>query len=108
MDKYGPISSLTVFFLGIGLLCLTFFVAHSAFANPDGLVRFEELIQISGDEEGATEALEVLAYFIAIGLLLVMGYIAGKITTNGIKMFTSKPEHPKVKKSLNLAKPPLL
>lgn len=96
MDKYGPISGIVVFFLGIGLLCLTFFVAYSAFTNPSGLARFKELISISGDGGDVTTVLEILPYFIAIGLLLVMGYIAGKITANGIKMFKSKSEHPKV------------
>ena len=78
-----------MFFLGIGLLCFTFYVTYSAFSGPAGLVSFKELISTSGGGT-ASEAVEILPYLIAIGLLLVMGYIAGKITKHGIDMFRSK------------------
>ena len=90
IERFGSISGLAMFFLGIGLLCLTFFLAYSAFADPSGLVRFEGLIPISGDE--FAKALKVLAYFVAIGLLWVMGSVAGRIATHGMRMFRSKSE----------------
>lgn len=68
------------------MLGFSFYATYSAFSNPDGLVRFKGLISTSSDGT-ASEAIEILPYLIAIGLLLVMGYIAGKITKHGIDMF---------------------
>ena len=87
--KAGLISGLVVFFLGIALLIITFVLALMAFMNPERIQAFSDLIPASeGDFEGAIKA---MGYIVAIGLLWVMGSVAGRIVGHGIRMFKSKP-----------------
>ena len=89
MKKAGNISGLVVFFVGIALLILTFVFAALAFANPDRIADFKNLIPNSGGEfEGLFKA---VGYLIAIGLLYVMGFIGGKIAGHGIGMYRTRP-----------------
>ncbi len=89
MKKTSTISGLVVFFVGIGLLFFTFVVAYLAFADPDKLVHFTNLIPNSGGQyEGLVKA---LGYIVAIGLLLVMVLVGGKITKLGIDMYGARP-----------------
>jgi hypothetical protein len=75
--------------VGIALLILTFVFASLAFTNPDGIADFKNLIPTSGGEyEGA---IKVLGYVIAIGLLLVMGFVGGRIAGYGIGMYRTRP-----------------
>jgi hypothetical protein len=87
--KAGPISGLVIFFLGIAFLILTFVLALLAFINPERIQAFTDLIPSSeGEFEGAIKA---IGYLVAIGLLWVMGSVAGRIAGHGIRMFKSKP-----------------
>jgi hypothetical protein len=87
--KAGPISGLVVFFLGIALLILTFVFALLAFINPERIQAFTDLIPGSeGEFEGAIKA---IGYLVAVGLLWVMGSVAGRIVGHGIRMFKSRP-----------------
>jgi hypothetical protein len=89
MAKKASTSGLVVFFAGIVLLVVTFIVALLAFINPDRVGGFGDLIPApAGDWEGAVKA---LGYLVAIGLLMVLGWVAGKITTMGIRMFKAQP-----------------
>ena len=89
MARAGNISGLLVFFVGIGLLIFTFVLAYLAFSNPDRIKAFTDLIPGSGGEfEGAVKA---IGYVVAIGLLWVMGSLAGRIVGHGIGMFKARP-----------------
>ena len=85
-EKFEITSGLIVFFLGIGLLCLTFFLAFVTFIDPSKISPFKELIPNS--VEGETESLvEVLVYLIAVIILWVMGSIGGRIAKTGLEMY---------------------
>ena len=87
--KAGPISGLVVFFLGIALLIVTFVFALLAFLSPERIEAFTDLIPASeGEFEGAIKA---IGYLVAVGLLWVMGSLAGRVAAHGIQMFKSKP-----------------
>lgn len=87
--KGGPISGLVVFFLGIALIVVTFVFALLAFLNPERIQAFTNLIPASeGEFEGAIKA---IGYVVAVGLLWVMGSLAGRMAGHGIQMFKSKP-----------------
>ena len=89
MARKASISGLVVFFVGIVLLVVTFIVALVAFINPDSVGGFGDLIPApEGDWEGAVKA---LGYLVAIGLLMVLGYVAGKTAALGIRMFKAQP-----------------
>ena len=89
MRKTASISGLVVFFVGIALLILTFVFAFLAFANPDRIADFRNLVPDSGGEyEGLIKA---VGYIVAIGLLLVMGFVGGKIAGYGIGMYRARP-----------------
>jgi hypothetical protein len=89
MAKKASTSGLVVFFLGIVLLVVTFIVALLAFINPDRVGGFGDLIPApEGDWEGVVIA---LGYLVAIGLLMVLGWVAGKIAAMGIRMFKAQP-----------------
>ena len=89
MARKASISGLVVFFVGIALLLVTFIVALLAFIDPDRVGDFGNLIPApEGDWEGAVKA---LGYLVAIGLLMVLGSVAGKITAMGIRMFKARP-----------------
>jgi hypothetical protein len=89
MARKANISGLVVFFLGIALLVATFVVALLGFLNPDRVADFGKLIPAPEGEWGS--ALKGIGYAVAIGFLLVMGSIAGKITALGIRMFKAQP-----------------
>jgi hypothetical protein len=89
MARKASISGLVVFFVGIALLVVTFVVALLAFINPDRVGGFGDLIPApEGEWEGAVTA---LGYLVAIGLLMVLGYVAGRIAGLGIRMFKAQP-----------------
>lgn len=88
-NKTEIISGLVIFFLGIGLLCFTFFLAFIAFIDPGRLFSFGELIPISG--EGQFGGLfKVGGYIIAVLLLWIMASIGGKVTRIGMDMYRLK------------------
>jgi len=89
MARVGHISGLLVFFVGIGLLIFTFVLAYLAFTNPDRIKTFTDLIPVSGG--GYKDALKALGYVVAIGLLWMMGSLAGRIVGHGIGMFKARP-----------------
>lgn len=89
MAKKASTSGLVVFFVGIALLVVTFVVALVAFINPDRVGGFGDLIPgPEGDWEGVVIA---LGYLVAVGLLMVLGWVAGKIAAMGIRMFKAQP-----------------
>jgi len=85
-EKYELASGLIVFFLGIGLLCFTFFLTFITFVDPSRLSPFRDLIpsSVNGEYESLVE---VLVYFLAVLILWVMGSIGGRITKTGIEMY---------------------
>lgn len=89
MAKKANISGLIIFFLGIALLVATFVVALLAFLNPDRVGDFGKLIPAPEGEWGG--ALKGIGYAVAIGLLMVMGSMGGRITALGIRMFKAQP-----------------
>jgi len=89
MARKASASGLVVFFVGIVLLVVTFIVALLAFINPDRVGGFGDLIPTpEGDWEGVVKA---LGYLVAIGLLMVLGCVAGRIAALGIRMFKAQP-----------------
>ena len=89
MARKASISGLVVFFSGIVLLVVTFIVALLAFINPDRVGGFGDLVPApEGDWEGVVKA---LGYLVAIGLLMVLGCVAGRITELGIRIFKAQP-----------------
>ncbi|KXA95266.1 hypothetical protein AKJ37_00410 [candidate division MSBL1 archaeon SCGC-AAA259I09] len=85
-------SGLVVFFLGVGLLLLTFYIVYSVFMHPGALKGFAELApEMKG--EGAAELInpmvEVMVYVIAALLLWVMGSVGGRIAKHGLDMYRS-------------------
>ena len=89
MSRVGSTSGLVVFFLGVALLIATFGVALLAFLNTDRLEDFGNLI--TGSEGGCENALKGIGYAVAVGLLLVMGWVGGRMALFGIKMFKTQP-----------------
>jgi hypothetical protein len=89
MSRVGSTSGLVVFFLGVALLIATFGVALLAFLNTDRLEDFGNLI--TGSEGGCENALKGIGYAVAVGLLLVMGWVGGRMALFGIKMFKAQP-----------------
>ncbi len=89
MANKARISGQIVFLLGIALLTVTLILALLAFLNPDRVGDFGNLIPPSEETWGG--ALEALGYAVAIGLLLVMGSIGGRIAALGIRMFKAEP-----------------
>ena len=76
---------MVVFSLGIVLLVATFVVALLAFLNPDWLQDLGKLIP--GSEGGWESASKGIAYAVAIGFLLAVGYVGERLALFGIKMF---------------------
>lgn len=74
-----------VFALGVGLLCSVFALGVLAFLDPGTLAGFADLVPESG-------LYQTLAYLIAVGLLWVMGSIAGRILSYGLAMVRSERE----------------
>ena len=70
---------------GLGLLGFTFLSAYSAFVDPSILERFKTLALGGG-------WVELLAYAVPVGLLWVMGTIAGKIVAYGIDLLRAVRE----------------
>ena len=82
-----------VFFVGVGLLIFTFYLAYTTYTNPKTLLPFCELMPtITG--EGILGLLgnlsKILGYIIPTLLFFVMSFIAGKIAMLGIEMYKSK------------------
>ena len=89
MARKATISGLVVFFSGIVLLVVAFVVSLLAFINPNRVGGFGDLIPApEGDWEGAIKA---LGYLVAIGLLMALGCVAGRIAAPGIRMFKARP-----------------
>lgn len=91
-ERSEIISGLTVFFLGIGLLCFTFYLAYTAFINPSNLSPFAELVPIA-EEEKFGSLVKIAAYIIPLLLLWIMISIGGRITKNGIEMYKLKEKN---------------
>lgn len=89
VEKMISLSGLAVFFLGIALLVLIFFIAYALFTDPDKLGPFANLIPDSDVEYES--ALKAFGYLVAIGLLWVMGSIAARIAKHGIEMYKAQP-----------------
>ncbi|MBC7219633.1 MAG: hypothetical protein H5T49_05855 [Hadesarchaea archaeon] len=70
---------------GLGLLGFTFLSAYSAFVDATILARFKMLAPGEG-------WIELLAYAIPVGLLWVMGSVAGKIVAYGIDLLRATRE----------------
>jgi hypothetical protein len=68
---------------GLGLLGFTFLSAYSAFVDPSILERFKVLAPGGG-------WIELLAYAVPVGLLWVMGTIAGKIVAYGVDLLRAE------------------
>ena len=62
--------------LGVALLCFVFYLGYMAFTNPDTLAGFAALMD--------SDLYRFPAYVIAIGLLWVMGSIAGRVVKYGL------------------------
>lgn len=98
-DKMGHIAGLAVFFLGIALLAFTFCNGLLFLMYPERLAAFTNLIpqiEVRGQPEDPFSGLYIImtritAYLIPALLLLVLGYIASKITMHGIQMYKTKP-----------------
>jgi hypothetical protein len=82
LERVEKISGILIFFVGVGLLIFTFFLAYTLFINPSTLLSFSGLIPNIPENE----FLRLLSYLIPILLLLVMSSVAGKIALIGIKM----------------------
>ncbi|MBM4445454.1 MAG: hypothetical protein FJ020_09195 [Chloroflexi bacterium] len=89
MARKGSIGGLIVFFLGIALLIGVFVVALLAFLTPTRIAAFRDLIPAPQGEWGGV--VKAIGYAVALGLLQVMGFVAGKVTMYGIKMYKSLP-----------------
>jgi hypothetical protein len=89
MARKGSIGGLVVFFLGIALLIGVFVVALLAFLDPARIAAFRDLIPAPQGEWGGV--VKAIGYAVALGLLQVMGFVAGKVTMYGIKMYKSLP-----------------
>lgn len=102
-ENIGLFSGLAVFFLGVGLLAFTFYMAYTAFTNPSILSNFAELApKVEGKaSEIIGPIVEIIPYLIAALLLWVMGSISGRIAKHGLSLFSSrtKKEEKKVKKT---------
>ena len=81
--RVGGTSGLVVFSLGIVLLLATFVVALLAFLNPDLLERFGKLIPGAEGEWGSV--LKGIGYAVALGFLLLVRSVGGRIALFGIK-----------------------
>ncbi|MFP4005783.1 MAG: hypothetical protein ACLFUR_03570 [Candidatus Hadarchaeia archaeon] len=77
---------LIIFFLGIGLIILTFYFAYSVFTEPGALKRFAELAPKSKSEiiESITK---MASYLVAAILLWIMGSISSRIAEKGLEMY---------------------
>ncbi|MBS7624605.1 MAG: hypothetical protein QXF59_05635 [Candidatus Bathyarchaeia archaeon] len=99
-DKTGHIAGLIVFFLGIALLAFTFCNGLLFLMYPERLADFAKLIpqiEVRGQPEDPFSSLYIImtriaAYLIPALLLLVLGYIASRITMHGIQMYRTKPQ----------------
>lgn len=99
-SRTEAIAGLIVFALGIGLLCLTFYLAFTSFVEPEKLFPFGELIsgfQVEGAEgleralaEALGNLIKLSGYIVAALLLWIMGSIGGKIAKIGIEMYKLK------------------
>jgi len=89
VERVISLSGLAVFFLGIALLIFVFFATYTVFTNPDRLGPFANLIPDSDAEYES--AIKALGYAVAIGLLFVMGSVAGRIARHGIEMYQARP-----------------
>lgn len=70
---------------GLTLLGFTFLSAYQAFMDPTILWRFKVLAPGEG-------WIELLAYVVPVGLLWVMGVVAGKVVAYGIDLLRTTKE----------------
>lgn len=94
LDKAGVISGIIVFFLGIFLLILTFYIGLTLLLDPNKLVAFTALLPSSKSQGDwfLSTLIYGVAYSIPILLLFVLGYIASKVVTYGIQMYRTRPK----------------
>jgi len=85
---------LMVFFIGIGLLILTFYFTYSVFVNPGLVSGFANLAPSVDGELGEIlePVLKMASYLIPVFLLWVMGSISGRIASKGLSMDKSSPK----------------
>lgn len=93
-EKISLGTGLGVFFLGVGLLLLTFYIAYTVFTNPGSLAGFAELAPDVGGGAGQAigPVVEMISYVVAALLLWVMGSVSGRIAKHGIYMYLSREE----------------
>jgi len=92
VSEIGPISGLIVFFIGICLLIFTFFTGYTFVTNPSSLRSFGELIPDSaaGSVGSLGAVIRIPAYLIPVTFLFALGYVAAKISAQGIQMFRTQ------------------
>lgn len=98
-SKTGHFAGLIVFFLGVALLAFTFYNGLIFLLYPEKLAAFSNLIlppEVKDQYEGLFSGLYMIAarivsYLIPALLLMVLGYIASKITMHGIEMYRTRP-----------------
>ncbi|MBS7638988.1 MAG: hypothetical protein QW600_00960 [Candidatus Bathyarchaeia archaeon] len=103
VDKVGPLMGISVFLIGIILLAFTFYAGIMYLYDPSKLAAFAELIPVPefrGEENPliqgiAVIATRIIAYIIPILIIFVLGYIASKITAQGIQMYRTRPLAPR-------------
>lgn len=100
MEKLA-IFSLAVILLGIFLLGFTFYLAYSAFINPEILTKFNILIPGISATQPFSQFTVLIGYVVAFLLLWVMGSVAGKMVKYGIdihKVFSKRRREKEEKK----------
>ncbi|MEM2342361.1 MAG: hypothetical protein QXX94_07740 [Candidatus Bathyarchaeia archaeon] len=108
VDKIGPLMGIAVFLVDIILLAFTFYAGITYLYDPSKLAAFAELIPAPefGGEEAvlirgiAVIATRIIAYIIPILIIFVLGYIASKITAQGIQMYRTRLPTPPRKEQM--------
>ena len=78
-----------VLIVGVVLLFATFYLAYSAFTNPEAIANFSQIAPTVEGEAGQIigPIFQILTYFIAIFLIWVMGSVSGRIAKQGLNMY---------------------
>ncbi|MGP3667363.1 MAG: hypothetical protein ACKD6N_00670 [Candidatus Bathyarchaeota archaeon] len=97
MKKFVMLS-LAIILLGIFLLGFTFYLAYSAFVNPEILKRFNILIPSVDVDQPFHQFNVLIGYAVAFLLLWVMGSVASKMVKYGVSFYrASSPKKRKEK-----------
>lgn len=103
MLRANQIIGLIVFLSGIALLAFTYFLGYSMLTDVGTLTKYANLIPLpkpgSGDDLASVLSSAIAApltglasYIIPVLILFVLGYIASKISFNGIQMWRARSE----------------